>query len=142
LELSAFAATCLMLGKGTFRYALVPFDQIIDRVKSGEFEAGLIIHEGQLTFEAAGLHLIEDVGATAKQKIYLRDWGHAGMLTGVVSFVMEQGADVRSLRMGVRSYAEMQKSGWAAHTNQHDALGDKSERLLNIRQQLIGFADG
>lgn len=90
---------------------------------------------------AAG-HLIENVGATAKQKMYLRDWGHAGMLTGVVSFVMEQGADVRSLRMGVWSYAEMVTFNWSVRTQDHHALGDKSERMLNIRQQLIGFANG
>jgi 1,4-dihydroxy-6-naphthoate synthase len=59
---SAFATTCVMLGTGSFRYATVPFEQIIDRVADGEFPAGLIIHEGQLTYEASGLHLIADVG--------------------------------------------------------------------------------
>ncbi len=40
----------------------VPFDQIIPRVVSGEFEAGLIIHEGQLTYGNNGLHKILDMG--------------------------------------------------------------------------------
>lgn len=60
---SAFAVASLMLGKGRFRHVVVPFEQIIDRVASGEFDAGLVIHEGQLTFQDAGLHLIDDAGA-------------------------------------------------------------------------------
>jgi 1,4-dihydroxy-6-naphthoate synthase len=44
------------------RYEVVPFDQIIPRVEKGEFEAGLIIHEGQLTFQNNGLHLVVDLG--------------------------------------------------------------------------------
>lgn len=44
------------------RHQVVPFDQIIDNVASGAFEAGLIIHEGQLTFRQQGLHLIVDLG--------------------------------------------------------------------------------
>jgi 1,4-dihydroxy-6-naphthoate synthase len=60
---TAFTALSLMLGPGRFRWAEVPFDQIIDRVASGEFPAGLVIHEGQLTFADAGLHLVADLGA-------------------------------------------------------------------------------
>ena len=40
----------------------VPFDQIIPRVVAGEFDAGLIIHEGQLTYGDNGLHKILDMG--------------------------------------------------------------------------------
>lgn len=40
----------------------VPFDQIIPRVNAGEFDAGLIIHEGQLTYGESGLHKILDMG--------------------------------------------------------------------------------
>ncbi len=42
--------------------AVVPFDQIIPQVVAGKFEAGLIIHEGQLTYERSGLHRILDLG--------------------------------------------------------------------------------
>ena len=42
--------------------AVVPFDQIIPEVIAGNYEAGLIIHEGQLTFDKAGLHRIIDLG--------------------------------------------------------------------------------
>jgi 1,4-dihydroxy-6-naphthoate synthase len=42
---------------------IVPFDQIEDAVHRGEFEIGLLIHEGQLTYADAGLHLWADLGA-------------------------------------------------------------------------------
>jgi 1,4-dihydroxy-6-naphthoate synthase len=40
----------------------VPFDQIMDRVESGEFAAGLIIHEGQLTYQQQGFVKVVDLG--------------------------------------------------------------------------------
>jgi 1,4-dihydroxy-6-naphthoate synthase len=40
----------------------VPFDQIMDRVNSGEFDAGLLIHEGQLTYGNEGFNKILDFG--------------------------------------------------------------------------------
>jgi 1,4-dihydroxy-6-naphthoate synthase len=51
------------LGKSTPpNHEVIPFDEIIDAVASGKFEAGLIIHEGQLTFQNQGLHLVVDLG--------------------------------------------------------------------------------
>jgi 1,4-dihydroxy-6-naphthoate synthase len=41
---------------------VVPFDQIIPQIVEGKFEAGLIIHEGQLTYSKAGLQRIVDLG--------------------------------------------------------------------------------
>ena len=41
---------------------VLPFDQIIPSVLSGKYEAGLIIHEGQLTYDRSGLHRIVDLG--------------------------------------------------------------------------------
>jgi 1,4-dihydroxy-6-naphthoate synthase len=41
---------------------VVPFDQIIPSVLEGKYEAGLIIHEGQLTYDRSGLHRIVDLG--------------------------------------------------------------------------------
>jgi 1,4-dihydroxy-6-naphthoate synthase len=41
---------------------VVPFDQIIPQVLEGKQEAGLIIHEGQLTYDQSGLHRIVDLG--------------------------------------------------------------------------------
>lgn len=41
---------------------VVPFDQIMERVESGEFKAGVIIHEGQLTYQDQGFQKIVDLG--------------------------------------------------------------------------------
>lgn len=68
---SAFAALTIMLGPRTFEYQAVPFEQVIERVVAGQFDAGLVIHEGQLTFEKAGLHLVEDLGRWWSQKFGL-----------------------------------------------------------------------
>jgi 1,4-dihydroxy-6-naphthoate synthase len=46
----------------------VPFDQIIPKVLEGKYEAGLIIHEGQLTFNREGLHRILDMGKWWRDK--------------------------------------------------------------------------
>lgn len=47
---------------GGLKYEVVPFDQIIPSIQEGRFRAGLIIHEGQLTYEREGLHLVADMG--------------------------------------------------------------------------------
>lgn len=47
---------------------VVPFDQIIPQVLAGKYEAGLIIHEGQLTFDRVGLHRIVDMGKWWREK--------------------------------------------------------------------------
>ncbi|MED5453966.1 MAG: MqnA/MqnD/SBP family protein [Verrucomicrobiota bacterium] len=61
---SAFLALQLWLEKPSERiqYKVVPFDQIFDTVNRGEADIGLIIHEGQLTFENEGLVCCEDLG--------------------------------------------------------------------------------
>lgn len=46
----------------------VPFDEIIDYVVAGKADAGLIIHEGQLTFQNSGLNLIVDLGVWWQQE--------------------------------------------------------------------------
>src|SRR3954471_16771480 len=58
---TAFLALRLLLPDG-FEYEVVPFDQILDAVAAGKFDAGLIIHEGQLTFQNQGLQLVTDLG--------------------------------------------------------------------------------
>ena len=52
----------LRLYLGDFNFREVPFDQILDEVKSGRAEAGLLIHEGQLTYAAEGLQKVVDLG--------------------------------------------------------------------------------
>jgi 1,4-dihydroxy-6-naphthoate synthase len=54
-----------------FHYRVIPFDQIQDYVKQGKADAGLIIHEGQLTYEQSGLHLVLDLGQWWYQKTQL-----------------------------------------------------------------------
>jgi 1,4-dihydroxy-6-naphthoate synthase len=64
---TAFLGLRLLLGS-EFQYEVIPFDQIIDAVAKGRFDAGLIIHEGQLTFQNQGLHLIVDLGVWWQEK--------------------------------------------------------------------------
>src|SRR5437870_4816474 len=52
-----------------FRFEVVPFDKIMDAVLGGEVDAGLLIHEGQITYQKLGLHKIVDLG----------DWWHEDM---------------------------------------------------------------
>lgn len=47
---------------GTFTYEVHPFDEILNVVERGKADAGLIIHEGQLTYMNQGLHLVVDLG--------------------------------------------------------------------------------
>lgn len=63
---SAFLA--LKLAIGDFEYEVVPFDEILDVVEKGDFDAGLIIHEGQLTYGSQNLKLILDLGVWWKEK--------------------------------------------------------------------------
>jgi 1,4-dihydroxy-6-naphthoate synthase len=66
LRTTAYLALRLCLGVD-FDYVLVPFDRILDAVSAGQYEgrridAGLIIHEGQLTYSDERLQLIVDTG--------------------------------------------------------------------------------
>ncbi|MFH0793773.1 MAG: MqnA/MqnD/SBP family protein [bacterium] len=58
---SAYLALRLCIGR--FNYTVIPFDQIIEAVVRGKVDAGLIIHEGQLTFAGHGLLNVLDLGA-------------------------------------------------------------------------------
>ena len=61
---TAFLALQLCLGKApeSFTPIVVPFDQIPAYVRDGKADAGLIIHEGQLTYDKSGLHRVVDLG--------------------------------------------------------------------------------
>jgi 1,4-dihydroxy-6-naphthoate synthase len=63
---SAFLALRLFLGK--FDYLVLRFDEIFDAVKSGRADAGLIIHEGQLTYAQSGFEKIVDLGEWWKRE--------------------------------------------------------------------------
>jgi 1,4-dihydroxy-6-naphthoate synthase len=64
---TAFLALRLLLPDG-FAYEVMPFDHILNAVAEGKFDAGLIIHEGQLTFQNQGLRLVVDLGVWWQEK--------------------------------------------------------------------------
>ncbi len=61
----------LKLYEPEIQTSVVPFDRIIPAVLSGEFEAGLIIHEGQLTYAKEGLVKLLDLGQWWQEKMGL-----------------------------------------------------------------------
>ncbi len=100
---SAFLA--LKLFQPDVEHEAIPFDEIIPAVKAGKFEAGVIIHEGQLTYRDEDLHLIADLGEWWKRRTGLplplggnvirRDLGEekivrvARLLTDSIRFALE-----------------------------------------------------
>lgn len=64
---TAFLTLRLRLGN-EFTPVVMPFDEILDRVAAGEVDAGLIIHEGQLTYAEQGLHCLIDLGRWWKEE--------------------------------------------------------------------------
>lgn len=62
---TAFLA--LRLYKADVKYSVMPFDRILEAVRDGKTDAGLLIHEGQLTYQDEGLEKVVDLG----------EWWHA-----------------------------------------------------------------
>ena len=56
------AALALRLWDPSLDTVVIPFDRIMDAVLAGSVDAGLIIHEGQVTYAAQGLHKVVDLG--------------------------------------------------------------------------------
>lgn len=95
---SAFLALRLHVGR-EIAYTTVPFDEIIPAVEAGDYkgtriDAGLIIHEGQLTYADRGLSLIIDLGA----------WWHEE--TGLP---LPLGANAIRKDLGAKAIAEVQR---------------------------------
>ena len=65
------ALLALQLFLGEFEFVVVPFDQIFDAVKKGRADAGLIIHEGQLTYARSGFQKVSDLGEWWKRETSL-----------------------------------------------------------------------
>jgi 1,4-dihydroxy-6-naphthoate synthase len=93
---------------------VVPFDQIIPQVLAGNYEAGLIIHEGQLTYARSGLHKIIDLGVWWRET------------TGLV-LPLGGNAIRRSL-------------GADAHKIISKALRDSIQHALDHREQALEYA--
>lgn len=94
--------------------AVVPFDQIIPQVMAGNFDAGLIIHEGQLTYPRSGLNRILDLG------VWWRD------LTG--------------LPLPLGGNAIRRSLGDAAMTTVTQALRDSIQYGLDHRDEALEYA--
>jgi 1,4-dihydroxy-6-naphthoate synthase len=62
------AYLALRLRLGSPKTVVIPFDQIMDAVERKEADAGLLIHEGQLTYAARGFHKIVDLGEWWKEE--------------------------------------------------------------------------
>jgi 1,4-dihydroxy-6-naphthoate synthase len=110
------AYLALRLYQPEFEEVVVPFDQIEDAVHAGDVEVGLLIHEGQLTYADAGLHLWADLGAW-----WLEDTGLPLPLGGNV-VRRDLGPDVtrqiaRDLRASIR-YGLEHRAPALAHAKQ------------------------
>ena len=62
---AALLARCYI---GDFEPVFVPFDRILDTVSAGDADAGVVIHEGQLTYPSLGFHLLADFGVRFEEE--------------------------------------------------------------------------
>lgn len=67
----------------------MPFDQIIDAVLAGEVDAGLLIHEGQITYKEMGLHKVVDFG-----EVWEKDSNHLPLPLGLDVVRKDLGEDL------------------------------------------------
>jgi len=93
---------------------VVPFDQIIPEILAGRFDAGLIIHEGQLTYTSSGLYKVIDLG------IWWRE------TTGLV---LPLGGNAIRRSLGAESHKIISK-----------ALRDSIQHALDHREQALEYA--
>lgn len=68
LMTTAYLVLQMLMDGSAFDPVVLPFDRILDAVREGTTEAGLVIHEGQLTYAEYGLHKIVDLGAWWHEK--------------------------------------------------------------------------
>ena len=93
---------------------VVPFDQIIPQVLAGKYDAGLIIHEGQLTYSTSGLHKVIDLGVWWRET------------TGLV---LPLGGNAIRRSLGAESHKIVSK-----------ALRDSINHALDHREQALEYA--
>jgi 1,4-dihydroxy-6-naphthoate synthase len=108
------ACLALKIFNPELKTEVVPFDKIIPAVVAGEFEAGLIIHEGQLTYGTSGLHKVLDLGVWWRET------------TGLI-LPLGGNAIRRSL-------------GAAAHKILSQALRDSIQHALDHREPALEYA--
>ncbi len=93
---------------------VVPFDQIIPQVLAGKYDAGLIIHEGQLTYSTSGLYKVIDLGVWWRET------------TGLV---LPLGGNAIRRSLGAESHRIISK-----------ALRDSIQHALDHREQALEYA--
>lgn len=100
-----------------FRFEVVRFDKIMDAVKTGDVDAGLLIHEGQIRYQEMGLHRVVDLG----------QWWHADtslpVPLGVNGVRRDLGQELSSrlvdlLRQSIR-YAQEHRTEAVEHARQY-----------------------
>jgi 1,4-dihydroxy-6-naphthoate synthase len=108
LTTTAFLTLQLLLGRGRFTPEVVMFDEIPAAVAAGRVDAGLLIHEGQLTYAQTGLHAVIDLGVWWQQRTGLplplggnairRDLGadHARAITRIIRDSIRYGLEHRA----------------------------------------------
>jgi 1,4-dihydroxy-6-naphthoate synthase len=120
----------LKMWLGEFTPVIVPFDQIFRAVRHGGVDAGLIIHEGQLTFEQEGFYCVADLG-----KWWMEGPGEGLPLPlGVNGVLRDLGADVckridrvlkRSIEYGMAHRAEAEKYSMQWGRGLDESLADR-----------------
>jgi 1,4-dihydroxy-6-naphthoate synthase len=93
---------------------VVPFDQIIPAILAGKYDAGLIIHEGQLTYSSSGLYKVIDLGAWWRET------------TGLV---LPLGGNAIRRSLGAEAHKIISK-----------ALRDSIQHALDHREQALEYA--
>ena len=93
---------------------VVPFDEIIPAILAGKFDAGLIIHEGQLTYSSSGLYKVLDLGAWWRET------------TGLV---LPLGGNAIRRSLGAEAHKIISK-----------ALRDSIQHALDHREQALEYA--
>lgn len=122
-DTTAPTASCgTRMGTG-FEHVEMPFEEVVGAVVSGRADAGLLIHEAQLTFESAGLRAVGDVGAW---------WGEQmGMPLPLGLNVVRRDLDVR---FGAGSWEEVSQilSASIQHAVEHK---EDSRRFLLMHSE-------
>ena len=93
---------------------IVPFDQIIPAILAGKYDAGLIIHEGQLTYSSSGLYKVLDLGVWWRET------------TGLV---LPLGGNAIRRSLGAEAHKIISK-----------ALRDSIQHALDHREQALEYA--
>jgi 1,4-dihydroxy-6-naphthoate synthase len=125
---------------------VVPFDEILDHVKKGGADVGLIIHEGQLTYAEEGLHLVQDLG-----EWWASETGGLPLPLGGNVIRRDMGQDLivrtsRLLRASI-AYSLDHRAGGLAHARQYsrDLTEAQTDEFVGmyVNQRTLDYgADG